>query len=90
MLTNARPITAPDDDRFGINPFAQALARAISEMSAPKGAVIAVNGPWGSGKSSAINLVLYHLDPFIKEGKIKVIRFSPCWLSVTEAITAKQ
>jgi predicted KAP-like P-loop ATPase len=88
MLTNDTPITTPEDDRFGVDPFAQALARAISEMSAPKGAVIAVNGPWGTGKSSAINLVLYHLDQLIKEGKIKVIRFSPWWLSGTEAITA--
>src|SRR5438874_829101 len=59
MLTNDTPIATPEDDRFGIDPFAQALARAISDMPAPNGAVIAVNGPWGTGKSSAINLVLY-------------------------------
>jgi predicted KAP-like P-loop ATPase len=57
-------------------------------MPAPKGAVIAVNGPWGTGKSSAINLVLYHLDQPIKDGEIRIIRFSPWWLSGTEAITA--
>jgi predicted KAP-like P-loop ATPase len=75
MLTNDTPIATPDDDRFGINPFAQALARAISEMPAPNGVVIAVNGPWGSGKSSALNLVLFHLTELIDREKLKLIRF---------------
>jgi predicted KAP-like P-loop ATPase len=88
MLTNDTPIATPEDDRFGINPFAQALAKAISDMPAPKGAVIAVNGQWESGKSSALNLILFHLSPLIEREKLKVIRFSPWWLSGTEAITA--
>jgi predicted KAP-like P-loop ATPase len=50
--------------------------------------VIAVNGQWGSGKSSALNLILFHLYPLIEREKLKVIRFSPWWLSGTEAITA--
>src|SRR5215469_18736972 len=88
MLTNDTPITTPDDDHFGIDPFAQALAKAISAMPAPQGVVIGINGPWGSGKTSALNLILYHLDSLIREQKIKVIRFSPWWLPNTQAITA--
>ena len=88
MLTNDTPIVTPEDDRFGINPFAQALARAISGMPAPNGVVIAVNGPWGCGKSSALNLILFHLKELIEREKLKVVRFSPWWLSGTEAITA--
>lgn len=88
MLTNDTPIATPEDDRFGINPFAQALARAISDMPAPKGVVIAVNGPWGSGKSSALNLVIFHLKELAEQEKLKVVRFCPWWLSGTEAITA--
>jgi len=87
MLTNDTPIATPEDDHFGIDPFAQALARAISAMPAPEGVVIGVNGPWGSGKSSALNLILYHLEPLIKEKKLKVVRFSPWWLSSTAAGT---
>jgi predicted KAP-like P-loop ATPase len=88
MLTNDTPIATPEDDQFGVDPFARALARAISEMPAPNGVVIAVNGPWGSGKSSAINLILFHLKELIEQEKLKVVRFSPWWLSGTEAITA--
>src|SRR6266496_4133078 len=86
MLTNDTPIEKPEDDHFGIDPFAQALAKAISAMSAPKGVVIGINGPWGSGKSSAINLILHHLKEPIDTGKLKIVRFSPWWLSGTEAI----
>jgi predicted KAP-like P-loop ATPase len=88
MLTNDTPITTPDDDHFGIDPFALALAKAISAMQAPQGVVIGINGPWGSGKTSALNLIVYHLESLIQEQKIKVVRFSPWWLSSTEAIIA--
>jgi len=57
-------------------------------MSAPEGVVIGINGPWGSGKSSAINPILYHLREAIESGKIKLVRFSPWWLSGTETIAA--
>ena len=33
MLTNDTPIITPEDDQFGVDPFAQALARAIAQMS---------------------------------------------------------
>jgi predicted KAP-like P-loop ATPase len=56
-------------------------------MPAPKGAVIAINGPWGSGKSSVLQLILFHLNSLIDQQKLKVIRFSPWWLSGTDAIT---
>jgi hypothetical protein len=56
---NDKPITAPSEDRYGIDPFAKALASSIRKLAAPEGTVIALNGPFGSGKSSAVNLVLH-------------------------------
>jgi predicted KAP-like P-loop ATPase len=88
MLTNDSPITAPSDDHFGVDPFAQALAKAIEKMPTPEGVVIGINGPWGSGKSSALNLIVHHLKPLIDANKLKVIRFTPWWLSGADAITA--
>jgi predicted KAP-like P-loop ATPase len=88
MLTNDTPIAIPEDDQFGVDPFAQALARAISGMTAPKGVVIAINGEWGCGKSSVVNLILFHLNDLVDREELKVVRFSPWWLSGTDAITA--
>ena len=75
---NDRPITEPSQDRFGINPFAQTLASSIQQFPSPEGTVIALNGPWGSGKSSAINLVLHHMEPAIRQDQITIINFT-CW-----------
>src|SRR5699024_9509797 len=58
---NDSPISEPSEDRFGIEPFAKTLATGILQMNAPEGTVIALNGPWGSGKSSTVNLVRHHL-----------------------------
>jgi len=42
----------------------------------------------GAPVSSSLNLILFHLNPLIEQEKLKVIRFSPWWLSGPEAITA--
>jgi len=47
-----RAVIAPDDDAFGYYPFAKALTDAIRKTPSPTGVVMALNGPWGSGKSS--------------------------------------
>lgn len=56
------PIEHPDNDKLGHGVFAKALADCILGIKKPQGGVIAIHGPWGSGKSSVINLVLYELD----------------------------
>jgi len=55
-LSNDAPINGPKDDLYTLDPFAQAVAKSIESMDAPDGLVLAINGGWGSGKSSAINL----------------------------------
>jgi len=83
---NDRPITVPEGDRYGIDPFARALARAIRKLDAPNGSVVALNGPWGSGKSSAANLVRYHLLEAIKSGELAIIDFACWWFRGEEAL----
>jgi predicted KAP-like P-loop ATPase len=75
---NDKPILTPSEDRFGIDPFAKTLASSIRKLASPEGTVIALNGPWGSGKSSAVNLVLHHLKDAIETNEIAVINFA-CW-----------
>ncbi len=83
---NDKPITQPDEDRFGMDTFAQALAAAIRKIKAPEGTVIALNGPWGSGKSSAINLIQHHLTEPVAAGEIKVLNFACWWFRGEEAL----
>jgi predicted KAP-like P-loop ATPase len=54
---NDSPIETPSDDRYGIMPFAVSLARSILGIKDPIGTTLALSGPWGSGKSSAVNLI---------------------------------
>ena len=54
-------ILTKDDDLLRRTPFAEHLARFISEWHDNYGLVIALHGPWGSGKSSIKNIVLENL-----------------------------
>lgn len=83
---NDRPIVDPEEDRFGIDPFAHALADSVRKMKSPEGTVIALNGPWGSGKSSAVNLVLHHLKDAIAKGELAVVNFACWWFRGEEAL----
>lgn len=71
------PITKPEKDRFGFDTFAKAVSDCIRGICEPDGSVVAIYGPWGSGKSSAINLVLHHLHN--SRENIDVIKF-PAWI----------
>jgi predicted KAP-like P-loop ATPase len=83
---NDKPISEPAEDRFGIDPFAKTLATSIRALKAPEGTVIALNGPWGSGKSSAVNLILHHLKDGVAANEIVVINFACWWFRGEEAL----
>ena len=80
------PISKPEQDMFGIDGFVQSLARSVRTMRSPNGVVIALNGPWGSGKSSAINLLKHHLSDAMTKGEIEVVDFNPWWFRGEEAL----
>ncbi|MFI5329814.1 MAG: P-loop NTPase fold protein [Desulfobaccales bacterium] len=84
---NDAPILTPEDDRFGIDRFAQALAQSFRNIESPIGATIALNGPWGSGKSSAVNLIRHHLKDDVKQGRLELIDFRCWWFRGEEALT---
>lgn len=75
------PIETPDKDRFGFDPFAKAISDCIRGVENPVGSVVAIYGPWGSGKSSVINLVRHHLRN--DAPALDVISF-PAWMYRTE------
>lgn len=52
-----QPITSPNQDRLGRLQFAEDLGRRLLEYDQPASLVVALYGPWGSGKSSLLNLM---------------------------------
>ena len=80
------PISTPDQDLYGIDAFVKSLAQSVCIMKTPQGVVIALNGPWGSGKSSAINLLKHHLQDAVAKGEIEIVTFNPWWFRGEEAL----
>ncbi|MEC3950149.1 KAP family P-loop NTPase fold protein [Sphingobium sp. HWE2-09] len=80
------PISKPEQDMFGIDGFVRSLARSLRNMRSPNGVVIALNGPWGSGKSSAINLLRHHLTDATSSGEMEIADFNPWWFRGEEAL----
>ena len=82
-----KPIDSPEEDKFGFKALAATIAESISKLAAPEGTVIAINGLWGSGKSSFINLVRHHLCDKTKDGDLKIVDFKCWWFRGQEALT---
>lgn len=74
-----RPITDPSDDRLGLKDFADDLARTLiaDDGRSSRGIVIGLEGAWGSGKSSVLNLVAACLRA--RAESTVLVRFDP-WL----------
>ncbi|HPA26436.1 MAG TPA: P-loop NTPase fold protein [Acidobacteriota bacterium] len=69
------PITCPSEDTIGRNKPAKSFAELVLSIDRTEGAVVGVLGPWGSGKTSFINLACEHL----KENNASILEFNP-WL----------
>ena len=82
---NDSPIETAEDDRYGITPFAESIAKSILTIQHPIGTTIALNGPWGSGKSSAINLIRTALQRANDE-RLIVTDFKCWWYRGEEAL----
>ena len=84
-LSNDKPLTGSERDRLGFGGIAQTLAKAFQKNDLSHGLVIGVEGTWGAGKTSLVNLALNELENLsLKEDEKKqkqpeIIRFSP-WL----------
>ena len=80
-----KAIQSEVSDLFNFNPTAKVLANNISKLSANESYTIAVNGEWGSGKSSFLNLVRHHLENS-DENKNIVLDFDPWMFSGREDV----
>ena len=57
-----RAISHKDEDRYGFTYIATELARAIQGIGREGSAVIGIEGAWGTGKTSLLNLLRTALD----------------------------
>lgn len=87
MLSSDKPLLDPKEDRLGYAPFAETLAQGIFKRPPSEGLVVAVYGPWGSGKSTVANFVLAYLKDGIDKGEILHVPFNPWWFSGKEDLT---
>lgn len=74
-----RAIGHENEDRYGFTYIATELARAIKEIGREGSAVIGIEGAWGTGKTSLLNLLRTALDKQ-QEARTFVLTISP-WLN---------
>src|SRR6266849_2754227 len=82
-VSGDNPIEQPADDLLGRRSVAAVIAEEIRNVDASKGCVVAVMGPWGSGKTSLVNLVRHELA---KDPSIPVLDFNPWMFSGAEQL----
>ncbi len=68
--------------------FVRSFAEAIRSVRGSDSVVLALAGPWGSGKSSLLNLIAGELETTAHEQPPLVMRFNPWWFSGTEQLVA--
>ena len=83
-LSADRPSLDPKDDLFGHAPFAKNLANSICRYPDSDGLVLALYGPWGSGKSTVLNYVQHYLGQLPEDEQPVVVKFNPWWFSGQE------
>lgn len=71
-----RPLGENDTDKLGFTDFAKNILSALTNSSTRHGLVIGIEGKWGSGKSSVINLIKKAAK---EQERISFINFEP-WI----------
>lgn len=75
MIIGDNPIKIPKDDVLGRNANAQNFAQHVLAFDSTEGVVVGVLGPWGSGKTSFINLARNEFE----QAEVPILDFNP-WM----------
>ena len=75
---NDNPVTDPEEDRYGFTELAEKLSDSIIRLDRSISTVIGIEGRWGAGKTSLLNLLLKRMTEKSPEGT-HVLQISP-WL----------
>lgn len=79
MLVGDNPIKNPEDDTIGRISTAQNFVQHVLALNTKEGVVVGVLGPWGSGKTSFINLARNEF----KKAEVPIFDFNPWMFSGT-------
>lgn len=77
------PILSLGEDRLGRRSFAAALAAEVMAAPVGRGYVMGLTGPWGSGKTSILNMTVDVIGE-----TASVVHFNPWMFSGTEALVS--
>jgi predicted KAP-like P-loop ATPase len=77
------PIRSLSEDRLGRRSFAQALAAEVMAAPVARGYVMGLTGPWGTGKTSILNMTVDAIGD-----QAVVVQFNPWMFSGTEALVS--
>lgn len=80
--TADNPIQTPLHDRIGRARPAENFAKRVLSLDARQGLVVGVLGPWGSGKTSFVNLARAHFE----SSSVPVLDFNPWMFSGAEQL----
>lgn len=83
-LSSDRPIASKDEDKFGRSVFAAQIGDAVGRWGGNDSLVVALYGPWGSGKTSIKNMVAEHLRT--EHPSVRVVEFNPWEIRGTEKV----
>ncbi len=83
------PISSPEQDRLNRIQFAEHLADVLFEHEDSNCLIAALNGEWGCGKSSILNLIESYLKDKRRDNEnIIILRFNPWNATDVEQLTA--
>lgn len=85
-LQSDEPITRRAEDRLNRAQLAEAIADQVIHSPPGQGFVIALDGPWGSGKTSVLNMIEESVD---ERSATVVLRFNPWLFSGTEQLVGR-
>lgn len=76
MFSTDKPITNASEDKLGRSGFAERLAKAIINFDTADSYAIALQGSWGCGKTSVLNMAIQKIEE-TTDKKTVIIKFNP-------------
>jgi predicted KAP-like P-loop ATPase len=75
LFSSERPINTLAEDELGLSGFATAVSKVVGQWAGRDSLVLAIYGPWGSGKTSLKNMILDALQQ--QSAKTMPLEFNP-------------